>query len=121
MSPVPVQELSTETSIAIRWNSINCIDQNGPMITYEARLNNGAVIITTSGSRAIFSDLNPLTNYTIDVRTLNSQGAGPFSSVLRVATNISGFSGIGLLDIIIYNTQNIAIIIIRYIMKSPRM
>ena len=75
------------------------------MITYEARLNNGAVIIATSGTRAIFSDLNPMTNYTIDVRVLNSQGAGPFGTVLNVATNISGISGIRL-----YDNNNIKII-----------
>lgn len=95
VGPVPVLVLTTETTITVRWNSINCIDQNGPMITYyEARLNNGAVIIAASGTRAIFNDLNPMTNYTIDVRAQNSQGAGPFGTALTVATNFSDFSGI---------------------------
>lgn len=94
VGPVPALELTTETTITVHWNSTNCIDENGPMITYEARLNNGAVIIATSGTRAIFSDLNPMTNYTIDVRAQNSQGAGPFGTALTVATNISDFSGI---------------------------
>ena len=93
VGPLPVLELTTETTITVRWNAINCIDQNGPMISYEARLNNGAATIPTSGTRAIFTALSPRTNYTIDVRVQNSQGAGPFGTALIVATNTSDFSG----------------------------
>ena len=90
VGPLPVLELTTETTITVRWNAITCIDQNGPMILYEARLNNGVVTIPTSGTRAIFTALNPRTNYTIEVRAQNSQGAGPFGTALTVATNTSG-------------------------------
>ena len=90
MGPVPVVELTTETTITVHWNGIDCIDQNGPMLMYMARLNNGQVTITTSGTRAIFSSLTPMTNYTIDVRAENLMGAGPFGAALTVVTNTSG-------------------------------
>ena len=90
VGPVPTLELISETIIAVCWSSINCIAQNGPMITYEARLNNRAVTIPTSGTKAIFSNLNPTTSYTIAVRAQNSQGAGPFEIPLTTVTNSSG-------------------------------
>ena len=91
VGPLPVVELTSETIITVSWSSTDCINQNGPgMITYEARLNNGAVIISTSGTRAVFSNLNPMTSYTIDVRAQNSQGVGPFGTPLTIATNSSG-------------------------------
>ena len=90
MGPVPILELISETIIVVRWSSIDCIDQNGPMITYEAHLNNGAVTIPTSGTKTIFSNLNPMTSYTIAVRAQNSQGGGPFGAPLTTATNSSG-------------------------------
>ena len=90
MGPVPILELISETIIVVRWSSIDCIDQNWPMLTYEAHLNNGAVTIPTSRTKAIFSHLNPTISYTIAVWAQNSQGAGPFGIPLTTVTNSSG-------------------------------
>ena len=83
VGPVPVLVSTTQRSITIRWDGIDCIDENGPMITYVARLD-GRDTMTTSNTMATFTNLNPMTTYSVDVRSQNPSGQGPFGPALSV-------------------------------------
>ena len=86
---VPELETVTERSITVTWEIISCIHRNGAMVTFEARLN-GRITISTSNTRATFSNLNPSTNYSIEVRARNPSGVGPFGVVLTAVTSTLG-------------------------------
>ena len=83
VGPVPVLVSATQRSIAIHWDGIDCIDGNGPMITYVVRLD-GRETTTTSYTMATFTNLNPMTTYSVDVRSQNPSGQGPFGPALSV-------------------------------------
>ena len=85
MGPVPVLMSTTQRNITVRWDGIDCIDENGLMITYVVRLD-GQTATTTSNTKVVLGDLNPMTTYSVDVGAQNPSGLGPFGTALSVVT-----------------------------------
>ena len=85
MGPVPVLMSTTQRNITVRWDGIDCIDENGPMITYIVRLD-GQTATTTSNTMVVLGDLRPMTTYSVDVGAQNPSGLGPFGTALSVMT-----------------------------------
>ena len=87
----------TSTNVTISWGEVPCQDQNS--VIGEYRVLYGAVTsgvggtVTTSGRTLTMNGLSPYTNYSIEVSSVNSDGAmGPYSSPLFVVTDQSSMS-----------------------------
>lgn len=72
---------STLTSITVAWNEIDCLDQNGIIITYNIRLNDEIIQFFVEERQFTITGLDPDTGYTTNVRGVNFAGAGPFLPV----------------------------------------
>ena len=76
-------------SITVNWNEIPCIDRNGMIIRYDTAfgsLGDG----TISGRSFTANGLAPFTNYTFQVRGVNSAGPGPYSDLINITTSEEG-------------------------------
>ena len=67
--------------IAVKWDGIECLEQNGPIIRYDLRLN-GRLLSSTDARQFSFTGLSPLTRYNISVVGVNRVGSGPARSIV---------------------------------------
>jgi len=91
LSPVPSdypQNLKAVTlssaEIAVSWNEVPAIGQNGIIIQYEVQYEplmilSGALTMNTSITSALLRDLEQYTEYNITVRAYTSVGPGPLN------------------------------------------
>ena len=88
-----ITTVSTSTTITVRWDPVDCINQNGRITRYLVRY---AEVETVEGSRTVsvsgsatettISGLTPSTEYTIEVAAVNSVSTGPYSDARVVLT-----------------------------------
>ena len=67
--------------IAVEWDGIECLEQNGPIIRYDLSLN-GRLLSSTDARQFSFTGLSPLTRYNITVNGVNRVGSGPVRSIV---------------------------------------
>ena len=93
--PVNVSaEVVSSTSIAVRWEEVPPIDQNGIIITYELVFEpletfSGVLMpeaINTTTMDLLLINLHPFVNYAISVRAHTNSGPGPYSYKIFVMT-----------------------------------
>ena len=80
----------TSTSIAVMWNEVSPIDQNGVIMAYEITytpLENFTGVIGINSTNVSGSDLSvslvglqEYVNYSVQVRAYTSEGPGPYST-----------------------------------------
>ena len=84
----------TSTSITVVWEDINCIDRNGRITSYDVIFGEtGEAMMMRSGisERSFTADeLRPFTNYTVQVRGVNSVDSGPYSDLIIITTAEAG-------------------------------
>lgn len=97
--PVNVSAVvQNSTSVAVTWEDIPLIEQNGEIITYEVRIEplntfNGAISvdrINTSNTSVTLTNLEEFVNYSISVRGYTIVGPGNYSDPLTVMTLEAG-------------------------------
>ena len=79
----------TANTVEIQWEEIAFLNQNGPFFLYNVSISQGSTIVnslTTSSTSALFTNLMPFTNYSIQVSGVNIAGIGPPSNTLNVIT-----------------------------------
>ena len=76
-------------SITVNWNEIPCIQRNGRIIRYEVEFGPSGEG-TISGRSFTANELTPFTNYTFQVRGVNSEGSGPYSNLINITTSEEG-------------------------------
>ena len=89
---------NSSTTIAVMWDKVVLIDQNGVITMYEVMYTpledfGGAVMTRTSNVTdlsVLLMDLEEYVNYTISLRAFTSAGAGPYSDPVIVLTNEDG-------------------------------
>ena len=74
----------SSTEIAVNWNEVPAIGQNGIIITYEVQYEplmilSGALTINSSNTSTLLRDLQEYTEYNITVRAYTSVGPGPLN------------------------------------------
>ena len=79
----------TEDGIFIKWDEIDCLDQNGAIIQYDLTLN-GTPSFSMSTTQFSFTGLSPLTRYNITVVGVNEVGSGPARSIVIRTAERSG-------------------------------
>ena len=76
------------------WEDINCIDRNGRITSYDVMYGVlGEAMMMRSGiSERSFTadDIRPFTNYTFQVRGVNSVDSGPYSDLTIITTSEAG-------------------------------
>ena len=79
-------------SITVNWNEIPCIQRNGRIIRYEVEFGPSGGVTTSmiSGRSFTASGLTPFTNYTFQVRGVNSADPGPYSDLINITTSEDG-------------------------------
>ena len=84
----------TSTSITVVWEEINCSDRNGRITSYDVIYGVlGEVMMMRSGisGRSFTTDeITPFTNYTFQVRGVNSVDSGPYSDLIIITTSEAG-------------------------------
>ena len=84
----------TSTSITVVWEDIGCIDRNGRITSYDVMYGVlGKTMMMRSGiSERSFTadDIRPFTNYTFQVRGVNSVDSGPYSNLIIITTAEAG-------------------------------
>ena len=77
------------STIAVQWESVECINRNGEITGYTVRYavqgNRSTQTVTVSGGGAtqtIIFGLTPSTNYSIEVAAVNNVGTGVYSNVI---------------------------------------
>ena len=80
----------TSTSITVVWGDIGCIDRNGRITSYDVMYGvlGEAMVMRSgiSGRSFTADDLRPFTNYTVQVRGVNSVDSGPYSDLIIITT-----------------------------------
>ena len=76
-------------SITVNWNEIPCIQRNGMITGYEVEFGPSGEG-TISGRSFTANGLTPFTNYTFQVRGVNSVGPGPYSDLITITTSEEG-------------------------------
>ena len=76
-------------SITVNWNEIPCIQQNGMVTRYEVEFEPSGEG-TISGRSFTVNRLTPFTDYTFQVRGVNSAGSGPYSDLINITTSEEG-------------------------------
>ena len=79
----------TENGISIKWDEIDCLDQNGAIIRYDLTLN-GRPFSSTNATQFSFTGLSPQTQYNITVIGVNEVGSGPVRSIIVQTTGSLG-------------------------------
>ena len=79
-------------SITVNWNEIPCIQRNGRIIRYEVEFEPSGEGTTSmiSGRSFTANGLTPFTNYTFQVRGVNSESPGPYSDLITITTSEGG-------------------------------
>ena len=84
----------TSTSITVVWEDINCIDRNGRITSYDVMhgvLGEAMMMMSNISGRSFTADdLKPFTNYTFQVRGVNSESPGPYSDLIIITTSETG-------------------------------
>ena len=89
---------NSSTTIAVMWDGVVRIDQNGVITMYEVmytplEIFDGAIMTRTTNVTdlsVLLMDLEEYVNYTISVRAFTNAGAGPYSDPVTVLTNEDG-------------------------------
>ena len=83
----------TSSNITVQWRPVDCIHQNGNITGYSVRCgvhgSGTAQIMNVAGGAttvAIITDLDPATNYSIEVAAVNSAGTGVYSAIIYAIT-----------------------------------
>ena len=82
-SPRDLVSAVTSTSVNISWNDIDCIERNGPITGYIARLrliDGSAISGGTYEGQSYSANVSPFTDHIFQVAGINADGTGPFSS-----------------------------------------
>ena len=81
----------SEANISIQWEEVECLEQNGVLVSYTVSLD-GSPLSTTSPSVRQFTltGLSPQTSYTISVFGTNAQGNGPSRSITVLTAGRTG-------------------------------
>ena len=78
----------------VTWTAIECIERNGEITGYEVVFQRVDGTATTDGQVVgqtfTASGLQPFTNYTFQVRGVNSAGMGPFTTAITIRTDEDG-------------------------------
>ena len=83
MSPQSIETRSNSSSIFVKWVPVSCCDASGEQPQYIITLNkSNAGEVTTATLSSVktqhtFTGLDPVTEYTITVSSVNSIGKGP--------------------------------------------
>ena len=91
----------SSTQIAVSWDEVPAIDQNGVITMYEVQFEplqtfNGTIytnsvnITNTSMMSTVLMDLEEFVNYSISVRAYTSIGPGPYSIGIVERTDTDG-------------------------------
>ena len=89
---------NSSTTIAVMWDGVVPIDQNGVITMYEVMYTpledfDGTIMTRTTNVTdlsLLLMDLEEYVNYTISIRALTSAGAGNYSDPVTVLTNEDG-------------------------------
>ena len=89
----------TSSSITVQWGAVDCIHRNGDITGYSVRYrvqgSGSTQTESVSGgatTEATISELQPSTNYSIEVAAVNSAGTGVYSDSLSALTSGKLFS-----------------------------
>ena len=85
-----MSSIVTSTRITVVWEDISCIDRNGRITSYDVMYGvlGEAMVMRSgiSGRSFTADDLRPFTNYTVQVRGVNSVDSGPYSDLIIITT-----------------------------------
>ena len=89
---VPLVASIGTTFLFIMWNALDCEVQNGPVTNYIVEYTAGDTSLTASADTTLYNltELEPCTNYSIRVATVNEAGIGGFSESVSVITKAAG-------------------------------
>lgn len=76
-------------SISVSWDTIECIERNGPITGYAVRFHqtNGTIVPgMVTGQTFISNGLIPYSNYEFHVAGFNNNGTGPYTGTLTILT-----------------------------------
>ena len=107
LSPVPASPpdnvtamVESSTTIAVMWEEVPPIDQNGvitqyevmytPLETFGGTLESDTVNVSGSNMSVVLMGLEEYVNYTISVRAFTIVGAGPYSMAVTELTPEAG-------------------------------
>ena len=81
----------TSSSIVIQWSAVECIHRNGDITGYSVRYGSNDItsilnISKGDSTKITLSELEPSSNYSIEVAAINSAGIGPYSSLEHAQT-----------------------------------
>ena len=83
----------TSFSVTLRWDSVDCIEQNGNIrgysLRYSAEESETIKTVYVSGgatTKTTIYGLNPSTKYFIEVAAVNSAGTGVYSTTIIITT-----------------------------------
>ena len=85
---VNVSSVHGSSSIIIRWGEVPCQHRNGEIIRYAVKYSKGSQeeIVMVDGHATTLDDLEPLTEYSIMVAAVNSNGTGQYSEPVTIVT-----------------------------------
>ena len=92
MAPQSVQVYAdSPRSVIVSWDSLECLDINGPEFYYVISYSSGGVddvekITLGRITQHTVTELKPFTNYTFQVIAANSEGSGPPSASVTIET-----------------------------------
>ena len=83
----------TSFDVNLSWGPLNCMEQNGDITGYsvwygveESGIIKSTYVSGGTTTEATISELNPSTNYSIEVAAVNSAGAGEHSTTIFILT-----------------------------------
>ena len=93
--PHNVTPSTTSRSVSVSWSTIECIERNGEITNYAVvfQEQGGAVFpgeMNVMNRTFTASGLTPHTNYTFRVAGVNSNGTGPYTSIITFKTDEDG-------------------------------
>ena len=93
---VNVSSVQGSSSIIVSWREVSCQHRNGEIVGYVVEYKTSAtrqrrqtkeMIVMVDGQATIINDLEPLTEYSIMVAAVNSNGTGQFSEPVTIVTH----------------------------------
>ena len=93
---VNVSSVQGSSSIIVSWREVSCQHRNGEITGYVVEYKTSAtrqrrqtqeMIVMVDGQATIINDLKPLTEYSIMVAAVNSNGTGQFSEPVTIVTH----------------------------------